>query len=73
MKLPTNPDFYRKLVLAAVLFATAFYLQLTTGSIPAEVLSALATLVVFLLGVSTQAHLRPPERVQKVNRRDYRD
>jgi uncharacterized membrane protein HdeD (DUF308 family) len=59
MTLPTNPDFWRKLVLCAILMIAAGYLLLTTGTIPAALLAALITLVTILMGVSTQA--TPPD------------
>ncbi len=59
MNLPSNPDFYRKLVLATILIIVAVYFQLTTGAIPTEVITAITSYVMFLLGVGTQAHGDP--------------
>jgi len=59
MNLPTNPDFYFKLVIAVVVIIGAIYLQASTGNIPVWLTVAVAGILNFLFGVTTQP--QPPD------------
>lgn len=53
MKLPDNPDFYLKAAVCIVIVLGTIAVQATTGTIPDWLLTAFGSVIVFVLGVST--------------------
>jgi len=56
MNLPNNPDFYIKLVVCAAVVIGAIIIQGITGTIPEWLGIAFSSVIVFVLGLSTQTH-----------------
>ena len=54
MKLPNNPDFYLKGAIAVSVVVGVIVVQATTGNVPEWMSTAFASVVLFVLGLSTQ-------------------